>query len=307
MLARRIIGIIGWCLLFPFAALLRWQVNEDQLARQKGLPVVVPTVMVARLLFLGQRLLAADVYWLRSLQYFGDSRYRENKFSQLEPLLNLATELDPKYCVIYRTAGLILTSSERFDVAGANEFLSRGIMQCTDDWYIPFVLGFNLYYFQGNYAEAGRLLALASQRTEAPGWLSDLSMRLMAQGGSLEDAEQMLLVMQQSAIDDDVLEQLNGRIRRLRSERLLRRIDQAMMEYQQQFGQEPTLHDLMMKHFVPRDLRDPSGGAIYIKNGRAMTTIYSDRLELKIKAPKINERGIVIEESPSSSATMETK
>ena len=74
------------------------------------------------------------------------------------PAQDLVTALDPKLCIVYRQAGLLLTSSEITDLAAARRLLYAGLAACPDDSYIPFVLGFNLYYFDHRFKEAVHML-----------------------------------------------------------------------------------------------------------------------------------------------------
>ena len=55
-------------------------------------------------LFPGFETLAADVYWLRTVQYFGGERLftREKRFELLQPLVDIATTLDPRLEIAYR-------------------------------------------------------------------------------------------------------------------------------------------------------------------------------------------------------------
>ena len=52
---------------------------------------------------LGYDNLAADLYWMRTVQYFGGKRVYEpgKRFDLLEPLLQITTDLDPKLDIAY--------------------------------------------------------------------------------------------------------------------------------------------------------------------------------------------------------------
>jgi len=62
-------------------------------------------------LFPGFEALAADVYWLRTVQYFGGERlFRADKrFELLRPLVDITTTLDPRLEIAYRYGAIFLS------------------------------------------------------------------------------------------------------------------------------------------------------------------------------------------------------
>jgi hypothetical protein len=48
--------------------------------------------------------LAADLYWLRTVQYFGGQRLfvSDKRFELLRPLIDITTTLDPRLEIAYR-------------------------------------------------------------------------------------------------------------------------------------------------------------------------------------------------------------
>src|SRR4029453_9632855 len=66
----------------------------------------VSTPAVARRMALGYTGLAADVYWIRTLQHFGQERLSPpthvRTYALLYPLLDLTTTLDPNFSIAYR-------------------------------------------------------------------------------------------------------------------------------------------------------------------------------------------------------------
>jgi hypothetical protein len=267
---------------------LKALVSHSEEARRAAVPVIVPSPLAARLGFAGDALLAADIYWLKALQYFGDSRNhdkaRDNQsFEKLSPMLELVTDLDPRDCVVYRAAGLMLTSSERFDLATADKLLERGLQPCGDDWYIPFVLAFNKYYFEWKPDEAGRLMSLAAQRPEAPEFLGDLAVRLLSHVGDLDAAEAMLGTLLETTRDDALKAATQKRLQRVRTERILRDLDNGQQQFTARASRPATsLQELQAAGLAAPNLADPSGGTLYFdKAGRAQTSAYDNRLELR--------------------------
>ena len=72
--------------------------STDKPAEQQLLYVQSPAVM--KRLTLAYAGLAADVYWIRAIQYFGSIRHSDDpnkSYALLYPLLNIATTLDPRF------------------------------------------------------------------------------------------------------------------------------------------------------------------------------------------------------------------
>ena len=83
-------------------------------------------------LFPGFESIAADLYWLRTVQYFGAERRfaREKRFDLLRPLIEITTDLDPRLEVAYRY-GAIFLAERAPEGAGrpreAIEVLEKGV------------------------------------------------------------------------------------------------------------------------------------------------------------------------------------
>ena len=62
-------------------------------------------------LFPGFEGLAADVYWLRTVQYFGGQRLfaTSKRFELLRPLIEITTTLDPRLEIAYRYGAIFLS------------------------------------------------------------------------------------------------------------------------------------------------------------------------------------------------------
>ena len=62
-------------------------------------------------MLLGFESLAADLYWLRTVQYFGGKRLYDpdKRFDLLEPLLDITTDLDSHLKISYRYGAIFLS------------------------------------------------------------------------------------------------------------------------------------------------------------------------------------------------------
>ena len=112
----------------------------------------------ARRISLGFNGLAADWYWMRSLQYVGkkiinyEGDIRLDDLSALNmkllaPLLDTTTTLDPEFITPYEYAAVILPS---IDVQQAIRLTEKGINANPNAWRLYHQLGY-IYWLQGKY------------------------------------------------------------------------------------------------------------------------------------------------------------
>ena len=133
--------------------------------------------------------LAADIYWIRTLQHYGGDRLsgeRRQKYELLYPLLDLTTTLDPDFTLAYRFGAIFLAEPSpggpgRPDQAIA--LLEKGLRHAPDKWEFMQDIAFVHYWEMGDFREAAAWFHRASQLPGAPIWLEQLAATTLAQGG----------------------------------------------------------------------------------------------------------------------------
>ena len=199
-----------------------------QAARERAYPsrggaaatVYITSPTAVRRMSLAFPTLAADVYWIRALQYYGGTKRRLATASPqlapppalaadpaagyplLYPLLDLTTSLDPLFNVAYRFGAIFLAEPYpggpgRPDLAIA--LLEKGLRQRPDKWEYMQDIGFVHYWFTHDYRAAAAWFDQASQVTGAPWWLKSLAATTLAQGGDRRSSRQMWAAIRQSA------------------------------------------------------------------------------------------------------------
>lgn len=157
----------------------------------------------------------ADMLWIRALQ---DLDYCEKKsakniclgHSWLSQLLELSTELDPKYHIVY-SAGATALSVIISDVQGASRLFEKGVQNFPKDWRIHYKAAYHALYEEKNQMKAAALMKTAA-RVGAPDWVFSLAGRLYTGAGQRELAEQVLLEMRALGVDEKVQERLRQKI-----------------------------------------------------------------------------------------------
>ncbi len=140
---------------------------------------------VARFFSLGNEQLAADLYWLKFVQHFGNSDNPNiDSLGQAYQYLDLVTSLDPRFTQPYWFAAFVVGSEmKRPDLAQG--LIARGIQANQNNWYLPFIAGINQYLFAHNEVEAAKYYRQAAKFPDAPKWLARQAEILQAKIPSL--------------------------------------------------------------------------------------------------------------------------
>jgi hypothetical protein len=154
--------------------------------------------------------LAADVYWIRTIQHYGRDRKSPRttgRFELLYPLLDLTTSLDPYFNIAYRFGAIFLAQPaplgpDRVDQAIA--LLQKGLSTDPTRWRYALDIGF-IYYWYGSganktadFGAAAQWFDRAAGMPGAPIWLQPLAAVTRAQGGDRNGARRMLGELAQS-------------------------------------------------------------------------------------------------------------
>jgi tetratricopeptide (TPR) repeat protein len=142
--------------------------------------------------------LAADVYWIRTIQHYGRDRKSartDDRFALLQPLLDLTTTLDPYFNIAHRFGAVFLAMPPpngpgRTDQGVA--LLEKGLKTRPDRWQYAHDIGFIHYWYTGNYREAATWFERAASMPKAPEWLRPLAGVTLASGGDRQGARRLL-------------------------------------------------------------------------------------------------------------------
>jgi tetratricopeptide (TPR) repeat protein len=191
--------------------------------------------------------LAADWYWLRSLQYVGrkmdayKQRFSLDDMSplgvkRLAPLLEQATALDPQFMAAYEYGAVVLPSIDR---DAAVRLVEHGIRENPQDWWLYQHLGY-IHWQAGRFQEASEAYEAGGRQPGAPQWMNAMAAQMKAQGGSREVARQMYLRMYEGANDDQVKELAVTRLAQIESLEERDRIRQALAAFRERAGRCPA-------------------------------------------------------------------
>src|SRR5687767_5417191 len=191
--------------------------------------------------------LAADWYWMRSLQYVGrkvvsygdthEGRFELDDLGALDlrllpSLLRVATTLDPQFMAPYEYGAMILPT---FDHNEAIALLHYGIEQNPTAWRLHQHLGY-IYWQIGEYSKASETYGTGAKLPGAPRWMAEMSARTAAEGGSRAAAREMYQHLFEEAKDEQVRQLLERRLMQVDSFDERDRIRGALADYQSRNG-----------------------------------------------------------------------
>jgi len=154
----------------------------------------LPSPALARRLAFGYEHLAADLMWIRTVQYFGKHLPADRRFPRLLPLLEVTVGLDPHFAEAYQYGALFLWLAR--DPAGAVAFLEEGYRQNPERWEMSHDLG-RLYFLQlHDDAQALRWWTIARHLPGSPPYLPRFIARLHAKVGQVETALELWEAME---------------------------------------------------------------------------------------------------------------
>jgi len=154
--------------------------------------------------------LAADLYWIRAIQYYGGTKHRLNpswgdgrapavpdrsaaappasddRYALLYPMLDITTTLDPGFNIAYRFGAIFLAEPYpggpgRPDLA--IELLQKGLRERPGKWEYMEDIAFVHYWYNHDYIAASDWFRKASELPEAPWWLRSMAATTRARGG----------------------------------------------------------------------------------------------------------------------------
>ena len=229
-------------------ALARWldahRRAEDPFAAYEELYVRPETARRMSLAFNG---VAADWYWLRSLQYVGRKieAYRgeftlddmsDLNIRNLGPLLEQATALDPQFMAAYEFGAVVLPAIDR---DAAVRLVERGIRENPREWRLYQHLGY-IHWQAGRFAEAGEAYEAGAGQPGAPQWMRVMAAQMRAEGGSRAVAYEMYRRMYEGAADDKVRTLAVTRMAQIDSLEERDRIRRALSDFRARAGRCPA-------------------------------------------------------------------
>jgi tetratricopeptide (TPR) repeat protein len=220
--------------------------------------------------------LLADFLLLKVITFFGERIVNElplnnDDWQFIIGSLDAITDLDPFFLDPYLLGeGLLTWEAGRYDEA--NRLLEKGRKFRTDDWQIPFFIGFNYFFFLQDRERGAEYLMEASRLPKSPTFLPTLAARLGYYEGKSKTAILFLKGLLAQTGDERIRASLEKRLTALERASSL---EDLVEKFYRQFQRPPDdLEELVTKGFIDKLPSEPYGGKWIIikKNGRVFST-----------------------------------
>ena len=224
----------------------------------------------------GFRSPAADLLFMNICYLTGNdvfNKWKERKFTEKEwkrliENVGVVEKLDPYYFdPLYYLGAYVPWNVEknRELLLKINSTLINGSCYIKD-WRLPFLVGFNYFYFLKDKVKGAKYLKIASQMEGAPPYLKLLVPRLYAESGRVGLAIAVTYEELKKAKEDVVRRELKRRLRALLA---IKELDRALEVYRKRFGRCPSdLQELVNSGVIRTLPKDPYGGKFYIEKGK---------------------------------------
>lgn len=132
--------------------------------------------------------IVSDLYWLRTVQYYGGQRLfsSEQRFDLVAPLVDITVTLDPRFEVAYRLGALFLSEQPPAGAgrpAEGEKLLVRGAAANPLNWRLSQELAYFQAEFLRDRRKAAATILRARQIPGAPAWFSALGASFLQKGG----------------------------------------------------------------------------------------------------------------------------
>lgn len=205
----------------------------------------------------------SDISWIRAIQYTGSERrfQKVKTFKNLEPLLNLTTDLDPRYDIAYRYGAFFLAEFQPLgpgDLPGALALLDKGLVAMPDNWQLLQWRAFCRSFYGNDPAGASADALRASRLPGAPSFLVALAASYQRTSGDLDAAEAMFKRLSE---DPEEYLRTSGKrgLQQVALLRMTRSVEAMVKEWTRTKGAPPVDLSVLATAFPGLPIADPSG------------------------------------------------
>jgi hypothetical protein len=217
-----------------------------------------------RLLAPGFEGLAADLYWLRTVQYFGSQRVfgTGKRFDLLLPLIDITTSLDPRMEIAYRYGAIFLSEPAPMGAGRPKDgvaILERGVRHLPDSWRLRQDLGYFHFLFLNDPKRAAEILLEASKLPGAAFWLRTLAADILTRGGERSTSRRIWVSLYASS-EGSIKENARVHLQQLDAVDRSEALSAAVAAFERAAGHRPSsLSELPAANLRGLALTDPTG------------------------------------------------
>lgn len=212
--------------------------------------------------------LAADLVWLRAIQYYGHHLMTDRRYTWLGHIFNILTQLDPRFVGAYRFGGMTLAWDAR-EPEEAIRLLRRGMRLNPLRWEFPFDIALIYYMILKDYEKAGDYFYLAGKMPET--WGISQRWAAFSYGKSENRREFGKIIFQdlyQSTKNPEMKKIARRGLRFIKREEDINYLQEGVDKYYQKYKKYPKdLRELLTCGFIDSIPKEPTGGFYHITIG----------------------------------------
>jgi hypothetical protein len=206
----------------------------------------IRSAALAKRIVLGFDNLAADIYWMRAVVYFGGERraeHRPKNYEQLFPLLEMVTTLDPYFRVAYRFGAIFLGEpfpggAGRPDLAV--QLLQKGLDADPRRWEYAADIGFVHYWWSHDYELAAQWFRRAGEIPGGAEWLAPLAAVTLAEGGNRTSSRKLWTELRDHAEFEWIRQSADRRLQQLDAMDAIDELNRSTVLFAQRHGRPPS-------------------------------------------------------------------
>lgn len=143
-----------------------------------------PSGVWVRQAALGYETAAADLAWLRGIQYYGEHRLSDQRYDMIGHVMEIVAELDPRFTQPYVFGAFVLAQELKQPQRGL-ELLERGMHANPESWELAFETGFLHYVGTRDMAAAARYFTRAARLPGHPEYVERFAAFANQRAGNL--------------------------------------------------------------------------------------------------------------------------
>lgn len=208
--------------------------------------------------------LLADIYWLRTVQYFGGQHAfaKEHDFAPLDPLIDATVTLDPRLEIAYRYGSIFLAEPAPIGAGrprAAIALLERGVRANPGNWRLRKELGYFHFLFLHDARTAARILNEAADLPGAAYWLRSMAADFLSRGGDRQNARALWNEIYQSS-EGAIRQNAATHLRLLEARDTQDMLQRLVNEFKDGTGRFPSsLGELAARGIIRQVPSDPAG------------------------------------------------
>jgi tetratricopeptide (TPR) repeat protein len=247
-------------------------VLEGKLQRPPTMPGVhwIQSPGLMRRLAVGFNAIWADIYWIRAVQYYGDTKLSldgKKNYDQLYPLLDITTSLDPNFNIAYRFGSILLSEGYPNGPGQTDQaitLLQKGIREMPGKWQYYHDAGFVEYWWRRDPQAAADWFLKGSKLEGAPNWLEPLAASVLAEYGAREASREMWLRLNRTAEHQWIREAAQRGLLQLDAEAHIEILEELVQKFFDMNGRFPASWDELTRAKMLRRVPVDPSGYVYV-------------------------------------------